>query len=174
MARELPQLPRFEALIFDMDGVLIDSEPLHARAKREALLEAGIVVPEPLFAKYVGRSDKAMIYDLAAGHGFNEQRSAEILERKHRIYESLEETLKAIKEEGHVGVVMQPVGFLCDHVEILYDIDIAFREMASQLGLRLWRAESLNDSDVLAKALVEVVSGEYKATVDEITVPAAV
>ena len=87
---------------------------------------------------------------------------------------TVEETLKAIKAEGHVGVVMQPVGFLCDHVEILYDIDIAFREMANELGLRLWRAESLNDSPVLVKALVEVVSGEYKATVDEVTVPAGV
>jgi ferrochelatase len=87
---------------------------------------------------------------------------------------TVEETLKAIKAEGHVGVVMQPVGFLCDHVEILYDIDIAFREMASELGLKLWRAESLNDSPVLVKALVEVVSGEYKATVDEVTVPAGV
>jgi ferrochelatase len=87
---------------------------------------------------------------------------------------TVEETLKAIKAEGHVGVVMQPVGFLCDHVEILYDIDIAFREIASGLGLRLWRAESLNDSPVLVKALAEVVSGEYKATVDEITVPAGV
>jgi ferrochelatase len=87
---------------------------------------------------------------------------------------TVEETLKAIKAEGHVGVVMQPVGFLCDHVEILYDIDIAFREMASELGLKLWRAESLNDSAVLVKALVEVVSGEYKATVDEVTVPAGV
>jgi ferrochelatase len=87
---------------------------------------------------------------------------------------TVEETLKAIKAEGHGGVVMQPVGFLCDHVEILYDIDIAFREMASELGLKLWRAESLNDSPVLVKALVEVVSGEYKATVDEVTVPAGV
>jgi ferrochelatase len=87
---------------------------------------------------------------------------------------TVEDTLKAIKDEGHVGVVMQPVGFLCDHVEILYDIDIAFREMASELGLKLWRAESLNDSALLVKALVEVVSGEYKATVDEVTVPAEV
>jgi ferrochelatase len=87
---------------------------------------------------------------------------------------TVEETLKAIKAEGHVGVVMQPVGFLCDHVEILYDIDIAFREMAGELGLKLWRAESLNDSPVLVKALVQVVSGEYKATVDEMTVPAGV
>jgi protoporphyrin/coproporphyrin ferrochelatase len=87
---------------------------------------------------------------------------------------TVEDTLKAIREEGHTGVVMQPVGFLCDHVEILYDIDIAFREKASELGLQLWRAESLNDSEVLVKALVEVVSGEYKATVDEVTVPAGV
>jgi ferrochelatase len=87
---------------------------------------------------------------------------------------TVEEILKAIKAEGHVGVVMQPVGFLCDHVEILYDIDIAFRETARELGLKLWRAESLNDSPVLVKALVEVVSGEYKATVDEVTVPAGV
>jgi ferrochelatase len=87
---------------------------------------------------------------------------------------TVEEMLKAIKDEGHVGVVMQPVGFLCDHVEILYDIDIAFRETANGLGLKLWRAESLNDSPVLIRALVDVVSGEYKATVDEVTVPAEV
>jgi ferrochelatase len=87
---------------------------------------------------------------------------------------TVEEMLKALKAEGHVGVVMQPVGFLCDHVEILYDIDIAFRGVANELGLKLWRAESLNDSPVLVKALMEVVSGEYKATVDEVTVPAGV
>ena len=87
---------------------------------------------------------------------------------------TVEETLKAIKDQGNVGVVMQPVGFLCDHVEILYDIDIAFREIANELGLKLWRAESLNDSPLLVKALAEVVSGQYKATVDEVTVPAGV
>jgi protoporphyrin/coproporphyrin ferrochelatase len=85
---------------------------------------------------------------------------------------TVEDTLKAIKAEGHVGVVMQPVGFLCDHVEILHDIDIAFRESARELGLKLWRAESLNDSGVLVQALVEVVSGQFKATVDELMVPA--
>lgn len=87
---------------------------------------------------------------------------------------TVEDTLRAIQAEGHVGFVMQPVGFLCDHVEILYDIDIAFRDAAKELGLKLWRAESLNDSPVLVRALMDVVSGEYKATVDEMTVPAGV
>ncbi len=80
---------------------------------------------------------------------------------------TVEDTLKSLKEQGETGVVMQPVGFLCDHVEILYDIDIAFTQTANDLGLKLWRAESLNASPILVQALEEVVSGEYAANVDE-------
>jgi ferrochelatase len=81
---------------------------------------------------------------------------------------TVEDTLRALKEQGETGVVMQPVGFLCDHVEILYDIDIAFTQTAKELGLKLWRAESLNASPILVQALEEVVSGAYTATVDEL------
>jgi ferrochelatase len=58
---------------------------------------------------------------------------------------------------GHKGIVLQPVGFLCDHVEILYDIDIDFRQQAESLGMTLWRAESLNDSPTLIRALDHVL-----------------
>jgi protoporphyrin/coproporphyrin ferrochelatase len=70
---------------------------------------------------------------------------------------TVEDTLKAAAAEGHPGVILQPIGFLCDHVEILYDIDIAFTETARTLGLRLYRPESLNDSPLLTKALLDVV-----------------
>ncbi|MBS1823524.1 MAG: ferrochelatase [Acidobacteria bacterium] len=80
---------------------------------------------------------------------------------------TVEETLTALKQEGHTGVVVQPVGFLCDHVEILYDIDIAFREIAKELGLKLWRAESLNDSPTLVRALAEVACDEDPALLDD-------
>jgi len=53
-------------------------------------------------------------------------------------------------------VILQPIGFLCDHVEILYDIDIAFREHAAKLGIRLERPESLNASPILAQALAKL------------------
>ncbi|MGC9198884.1 MAG: ferrochelatase [Acidobacteriaceae bacterium] len=64
------------------------------------------------------------------------------------------DTLKALAESGHKGVVMQPVSFLCDHVEILYDIDIDFKQQATDLGLELWRAPSLNDSPTLIRAIL--------------------
>jgi ferrochelatase len=70
---------------------------------------------------------------------------------------TVEETLAAIAAQGHAGVVLQPIGFLCDHVEILYDIDIAFTQTARSLGLRLYRPDSLNDSPLLTQALVRVV-----------------
>jgi protoporphyrin/coproporphyrin ferrochelatase len=63
------------------------------------------------------------------------------------------DTLKALAGSGHKAVVLQPVGFLCDHVEILYDIDIDFHKQAADLGLQLWRAESLNDSPALIRAI---------------------
>ena len=70
---------------------------------------------------------------------------------------TVEQTILALKAEGHRGVFTQPIGFLCDHVEILYDIDIGFREFAEAQGLRLWRAESLNDSPLLISALAALV-----------------
>lgn len=84
------------ALIFDMDGVLIDSERLHERSKREALLQSGIHVPHERFANYIGRSDTVMIQDLAQEHGLNEQDGVDILRLKHHIYESLEHELQPV------------------------------------------------------------------------------
>lgn len=79
---------------------------------------------------------------------------------------AVEDTLKALAEAGHTAVVMQPVGFLCDHVEILYDIDINFREFGKPLGLDITRAESLNDSPTLLRAIEHVL--ETRTGTDEV------
>ena len=69
---------------------------------------------------------------------------------------TVEDTIRGLKSKGHRSVFLQPIGFLCDHVEVLYDIDIAFREFAEKEGMRLWRAESLNESPTLIAALADV------------------
>lgn len=76
---------------------------------------------------------------------------------------TVENTILELKEQGHRGVFVQPIGFLCDHVEVLYDIDIAFKEFAEKEGMRLWRAESLNDSPLLTAALADVARSRMKS-----------
>jgi protoporphyrin/coproporphyrin ferrochelatase len=71
------------------------------------------------------------------------------------------DTLKALADAGHKAVVLQPVGFLCDHVEILYDIDIDFKQQAAALGMQLTRAESLNASPTLIRAIDSALHRAY-------------
>ncbi len=91
---------------------------------------------------------------------------------------SVEDTLTALRAVGHEEVVIQPIGFLCDHVEILYDIDIGFREFGESVGLKVSRPASLNDSPILVEALAEVVRSrlEHQAIppMAESRVPASV
>ena len=77
---------------------------------------------------------------------------------------TVEETILNLKAKGQRGVFIQPVGFLCDHVEVLYDIDIFFKQFAEKEGMRLWRAESLNGSKLLTSAIAELVRGRIAAT----------
>lgn len=78
---------------------------------------------------------------------------------------TVEETITALKNEGHRGVFIQPIGFVCDHVEVLYDIDIAFKQFAEVHGMRLWRAESLNGSPTFAKAVAAVAQARFEKSV---------
>jgi ferrochelatase len=69
---------------------------------------------------------------------------------------TVEETLEAVAQAGCRYLVLQPIGFLCDHIEILYDVDRLFVDYALKLGIRLERPESLNDSTTLAGAVAEL------------------
>jgi ferrochelatase len=69
----------------------------------------------------------------------------------------VETTLDGLAVDGVSGVVIAPIGFLSDHVETLYDIDIEFAARAGKLGLRLERTAMLNASDGLADTLAALV-----------------
>lgn len=73
---------------------------------------------------------------------------------------TVESAMLELKRQGHPGVVIAPIGFVCDHVEVLYDVDISFREFANEQGLRLWRPESLNASPTFIAALAKLASTE--------------
>ena len=71
---------------------------------------------------------------------------------------TVEDTIARLHDAGHKAVFVQPIGFVCDHVEILYDIDILFRQFAEERGMKLYRAESLNDSPFFVRAVADLAT----------------
>ena len=76
---------------------------------------------------------------------------------------TLEDTIIELGREGQSSVFVQPIGFLSDHVEVLYDIDIVAKTYAEQHSMRMWRADSLNDSSLLISALADIVHSRITA-----------
>ena len=73
----------------------------------------------------------------------------------------VEPTLDKLAQEGRKAVLEVPIGFTCDHMETLYDIDIVHRKHAAGLGISFERAGSLNTSPLFIKALADVVKKAY-------------
>jgi ferrochelatase len=65
--------------------------------------------------------------------------------------------LETLHARGVDRVLVAPVGFVSDHLEILWDLDVEARDKAVELGLELDRIESLNDDDAFIHALAELV-----------------
>jgi protoporphyrin/coproporphyrin ferrochelatase len=71
----------------------------------------------------------------------------------------LGEHLTELAARGRREVVVVPVGFVSDHVELLFDVDVKARAVADELGMRLERPPALNDDPVFIEALAELVRG---------------
>jgi ferrochelatase len=68
------------------------------------------------------------------------------------------DALRALAAEGAAEAVVVPVGFVVDHVEVLYDLDVEARATAQALGLGFTRASTVNDHPVFIRMLAEVVT----------------
>jgi ferrochelatase len=66
--------------------------------------------------------------------------------------------LERLHGEGVRKVLVAPIGFVADHLEIYWDIDVEAREKAAELGLELDRTESLNDDPAFIRVLASVVT----------------
>jgi ferrochelatase len=72
---------------------------------------------------------------------------------------SVEEAMNALVADGAAGVVVDPIGFIADHVETLYDNDVEHRAHADAIGLEFHRCRCLNEHPGLISALADIVEG---------------
>ncbi|HEY3065583.1 MAG TPA: ferrochelatase [Methylomirabilota bacterium] len=68
------------------------------------------------------------------------------------------DVLKTLAGDGERAAVVVPIGFVCDHVEVLHDLDVEARDVASELGLVLHRASAVNDHPEFIAMLADLVT----------------
>jgi len=145
------------------------------RAQRDLVLaNVGEIVPEDLCIVLTAHS--LPMRAINAGDDYSQQietfvRAFEVaIERKTVLayqsqgYDSndwlgpkLSDVLADLAGRGVTKVAILPIGFLCDHVETLYDLDHEARAQADSLGLKMIRVPALNDSPGLIDAMAQVV-----------------
>jgi ferrochelatase len=75
----------------------------------------------------------------------------------------LADEIRRLARDGVRDLVVCPVGFVADHLEVLYDIDIEAQEVAHEVGIRLERARSMNDDPVFIAGLADVAEAALAA-----------
>jgi ferrochelatase len=78
----------------------------------------------------------------------------------------IEQVVVQLADLGEKNILVVPVGFVCDHVEVLYDIDIVARDLAASRGAHMERSASLNDSPIFIRALADLVESHANSAVD--------
>jgi ferrochelatase len=76
------------------------------------------------------------------------------------------ETIRKLAAEGHKEVVVAPLGFVCDHVEVLYDLDIEAKKIAEDLGVNFFRASCPNHHPTFVRMMAEVIKTKMHSVED--------
>lgn len=73
------------------------------------------------------------------------------------------DSIRKLAREGSQSVIIAPIGFVCDHVEVLYDLDIEAKQIANDLGVNLIRASCPNDHPTFIQMIASVIRERLKA-----------
>lgn len=123
-------------------------EAMAARCRYVAQLEeTARRVMEPL-----GRGDHAVVFQSRSGRPEDPWLGPDV-----------NDYLRAERAGGLEAAVVSPIGFVCDHVEVLYDLDHELRATCDAIGLAMTRARAVNDSAPFLDLMADVVRAHYAA-----------
>lgn len=113
---------------------------------REQLLQSSRLV-----ADRVGKADWSLVYQSRSGRPQDPWLEPDVCDY-----------LRQLKAEGVAAAVLSPIGFVCDHIEVLYDLDREAAAVARAVDLPMVRAEAVNDHPAFLDTMAEVVGGVVK------------
>jgi ferrochelatase len=116
-----------------------------------SLYEAQLRESSRLVAEAVGISDWALVYQSRSGRPGDPWLEPDICDY-----------LRRARADGLTAAVVCPIGFVCDHIEVLYDLDREAAAVARDVGLAMTRAEAVNDDPLFLDMMADVVLGTLK------------
>ncbi len=139
-ASRLPDAVRAAArLVFTAHSIPV---PMAERSRyREQLQESGRLVAEA-----AGATDWALVYQSRSGRPEDPWLGPDVCDY-----------LREQRTSGLAAAVLCPIGFVCDHIEVLYDLDRVAADVCRDIGLPLARAEAVNDDPLFLDMMTDVV-----------------
>ena len=113
---------------------------------RQSRYEADLLESARLIAATAGRTDWALVYQSRSGRPQDPWLGPDVCDY-----------LRAQSERGLKAVVLSPLGFVADHVEVLYDLDHEAAETCREVGIEMRRAAAVNDDPAFLDMLADVV-----------------
>ena len=127
-----------------------------ARYKAQLLESCALVAAE------AGRSEWALVFQSRSGRPEDPWLGPDVCDY-----------LREEHANGLVAAVLCPIGFLCDHVEVLYDLDREAAAVCAEIGLPMARAEAVNDAELFLDMMADVVEATWRRYARGIPVPIA-
>ena len=137
---------RLPAGMRDRARLIFTAHSIPVSMARSYPYEANLSASAQSIAHAAGRRDWTVVYQSRSGRPEDpwlEPDVCDYLRREHAA--------------GLEAAVLCPVGFLCDHVEVLYDLDVEAAETCRELGIAMARAEAVNDHPQFVEALADAV-----------------
>jgi protoporphyrin/coproporphyrin ferrochelatase len=113
--------------------------------------EANLKATAQSIARAVGRDDWSLVYQSRSGRPQDPWLEPDICDY-----------LRRERTNGLDAAVLCPVGFLCDHVEVLYDLDVEAADVCRELGITMARADAANVHPAFIEALADAVLATYQ------------
>ncbi len=109
------------------------------------------------YVEEVTRTAASIARDIGAQHWRVAYQSRSGSPRDPWLEPDIKDAIRDCAAHGRRDIVVSPIGFLCDHVEVLYDLDIDARAVADELDICMQRALALNDHPLFIRMLAELI-----------------
>jgi ferrochelatase len=143
----------FETLPDDLRGrarLVFTAHSIPVSMAQQYPYEAQLQATARLVAAAAGRSDWTLVFQSRSGRPGDPWLEPDVCDY-----------LRAERQKGLDAVVLCPVGFLCDHVEVLYDLDVEAAEACREAGIAMARAQAVNAHPRFIDALAGAVADTW-------------